>query len=102
MSYFEAIKFIKNQALIRYDNEDILVADKADWNRCIPAFQEISGALEMIELAINKGNIPDSKKIDHEDGVAIFANTATIHGLPENIETYLEAIKYLRATNTPV
>jgi len=96
MQYIEDIKFIRNQALIRYDNEDILVADKADWNRCIPAFQEFSGALEMIELAINKGNIPDSKKIDHEDGVAIFANTATIHDLPENIETYLEAIKWLR------
>ena len=98
MQYIEDIKFIRNQALIRYNNEDILVADKADWNRCIPAFQEISGALEMIEWAILKERLSDCKRVDYEDGVAIFANTATIHGLPEGIDTYLEAIKYLRAT----
>ena len=96
MQYIEDIKFIRNQALIRYDNEDILVADKADWNRCIPAFQEISGALEMIELAIRDGRILNAKKIDHEDNVAIFANTATIHGLPKSITDYEEAVKYLR------
>lgn len=99
MYYVEDVKIIKGNACFRYDNDDILIADKADWNRCIPAFSEISGALEMIEIAIEQGRIENAKLIDNTDGVAIFSNTATIHGLPENIMDYLSAVKYLRTKN---
>lgn len=96
MYYVEDVKIIKGSACFRYDNEDILVADKNDWNRCIPAFSEMSGALEMIQLAIEQGRIENAKLIDNTDGVAIFSNMATIHDLPENILDYFSAVKYLR------
>ena len=37
MEYIEKVKPFKDKVMLRYDNGDILIARKADWDRCIPA-----------------------------------------------------------------
>lgn len=96
MEYIEKIKPFRDKVMLRYDNGDILIARKEDWNRCIPAFQTLSGALEMIEVSIRNNLLENSKRIDSEDP-AIFSNTATINNLPKDIDNYLSAVEYLRS-----
>ena len=37
MEYIEKVKPFKDKGMLRYDNGDIFIARKADWDRCIPA-----------------------------------------------------------------
>ena len=101
MEYIEKVKPFKDKVMLRYDNGDILIARKADWDRCLPAFQTLSGALEMIEISIKNDSLENSKRVDFEEP-AIFSNTATINNLPKDIDNYLSAIEYLRGKHKRV
>ena len=101
MEYIEKVKPFKDKVMLRYDNGDILIARKADWDRCIPAFQTLAGALDMIETSIKNDSLENSKRVDFEEP-AIFSNTATINNLPKDIDNYLSAIEYLRGKHKRV